>query len=450
MRLRLLLTLFLVVPASAAHGSTVSVTGLEYGGSRTLTYTGSDGGSTVRFIDGAQGSMRIVDTEPITAGARCTVIVPTIATCTNWAKIDAGGGGGDDTIDISRAGGYSSQGDPVEDLLDLLNPPDYGFPAILRGGDGNDTLVGGSASDLLDGGSGSDQLQGGPGADAVDYSTRTAPVTVTLGTGADGEAGEADTVGLDVEHILGGSWDDTLTGSGAANIVVGGGGNDTLHGASGNDQLRGGPGADTITGGHGNDTASGEAGADHIVGGLGGDALAGGADEDTLLGNDGGDRLDPGAGDDITDGGGGADVFVPGPGADVFDGGENTGSGPQVDAFSYGATDSGIVVGLDGIPGDGPEGDDNVVRMERLTGTPFDDRLVGGGLGEHLIGGDGNDYITGESGRDTLEGGPGDDQLFAAGDGAADALDCGEGFFDEAQFDLDVDTLIDCEVLSTV
>ena len=56
-----------------------------------------------------------------------------------------------------------------------------------------------------------------------------------------------------IENILSGSGDDSLTGNSAANNISGGGGNDTLIGGLGNDTLIGGDGNDTLIGGLGND-----------------------------------------------------------------------------------------------------------------------------------------------------------------------------------------------------
>jgi hypothetical protein len=117
----------------------------------------------------------------------------------------------------------------------------------LRGESGNDTLDGGAGNDFLAGfagidrligGTGSDGLVGGPGFDIADYSARTAPVTVTVGDAVgDGEAGEGDNVAIDVEHVRGGSGDDTLVASSAATTLTGGPGFDNLIGGPGNDNI---------------------------------------------------------------------------------------------------------------------------------------------------------------------------------------------------------------------
>ena len=116
----------------------------------------------------------------------------------------------------------------------------------LQGGDGADTLQGGDANDVLQGGTGADTLQGDAGSDLADY-PRTAPVTVSIGDGAnDGETGEGDDVQADVERLRGGSADDTLTGNAVANVIYGAAGNDLIDGNAGNDILYGQAGADTI------------------------------------------------------------------------------------------------------------------------------------------------------------------------------------------------------------
>ncbi|HEX8911357.1 MAG TPA: right-handed parallel beta-helix repeat-containing protein [Humisphaera sp.] len=161
----------------------------------------------------------------------------------------------------------------------------------LNGGDGNDTLVGGGGSDTLkggagtdvlrgnagddrlDGGTGADDLWGGSGIDTVDYAARTAAVTVSLnGVADDGELYEKDNARGDVENVLGGSGNDTLTGSAAANVLLGNGGNDTLRGGMGDDTLDGGTGADKLYGEGGNDTLKARDGAaDALDGGSGND-----------------------------------------------------------------------------------------------------------------------------------------------------------------------------------
>ncbi len=145
----------------------------------------------------------------------------------------------------------------------------------LYGGSGNDTLTGNALPNRLEGRGGSDTFietsdtstdvfvgAGGGGtdtasADTVDYSIRGASHPVTLkisGLPESGEPGENDTIGNDIENLVGGSGDDTLWGSTASNRLNGGPGNDVIHGLAGNDVLIGGDGNDTLYGDAGDDT----------------------------------------------------------------------------------------------------------------------------------------------------------------------------------------------------
>lgn len=147
-----------------------------------------------------------------------------------------------------------------------------GSPAVNRiyGGSGDDTLQGLGGNDLLDMGDGHDTVDAGGikdgadkiigwnGMDTVDYGDRFAAVKVVLNeSGGDGEAGENDTVKSDVEHVVGGSGNDTITGSLYANTLTGGEGADTIAGGDNHDTLYGGGGDDTLDGGAGTDFADG-------------------------------------------------------------------------------------------------------------------------------------------------------------------------------------------------
>ena len=146
------------------------------------------------------------DVESVTGGSGSDAITGSAS-----ANLLTGGGGNDDL--------YGVGGD------DALNG-ETGVDT-LGGGTGADSLHGGADDDTLDGGTGPDALIGGAGTDTADYSSRAAAVTVTLdGAVNDGELGEGDRA--DVENISGGTGDDTLAGSGAANTLSGGGGDDAI------------------------------------------------------------------------------------------------------------------------------------------------------------------------------------------------------------------------------
>ena len=117
-------------------------------------------------------------------------------------------------------------------------------------------------------------MSGGPGTDTVSYAERSTPVVVTLpapgtlasmgaGTlstlvaGEGGSLGEGDRLSGDIEVLVGGSADDTLTGNDGPNLISGAGGNDTIGGSGGNDSVSGGAGNDALSGGPGVDTIDG-------------------------------------------------------------------------------------------------------------------------------------------------------------------------------------------------
>ena len=89
---------------------------------------------------------------------------------------------------------------------------------------------------------------------------------------------------------------DTLSGTGGADVIAGLGGNDTISGGGGNDIICGGDGNDKITGSAGNDTIYGDNGNDRLTGASGHDTLNGGDGADKLSGSAGNDNLTGGLG----------------------------------------------------------------------------------------------------------------------------------------------------------
>jgi Ca2+-binding RTX toxin-like protein len=157
----------------------------------------------------------------------------------------------------------------------------------IFGNGGDDYIFGSFGRDLIDGGSEGDDMLGGGDRDTVDYSTRTNPLTIGLGTlPDDGEAGEGDNVRSDFEVVLGGSGSDTISHGGSRPInLYGNAGNDTLTGGPAGDFLVGGPGADQLNGlGEADafDTEDGER--DTVEGGDGVDTVLK-SDSDDILNN---------------------------------------------------------------------------------------------------------------------------------------------------------------------
>lgn len=161
------------------------------------------------------------------------------------------GGPGDD--DITGYGGQDQlYGDADQDQLYGGNDADtlFGGEGMdrLDGGADPDTLHGDNGPDTLLGGTGNDKMYGDAGTDTVSYQSLVQPVTVDLDGSAfdDGPANEGDTVGADVENIIGSKSDDVLTGNGADNYIEGGPGKDTIDGGGGEDTLMGQEGDDTL------------------------------------------------------------------------------------------------------------------------------------------------------------------------------------------------------------
>jgi len=213
-----------------SDNSTTAELDYAYYGSRTAAvFVNVDGTSN----DGASG-------ETDNVNSTCEVVA---------------GGSGNDTLigmdNTSLSFGHMLLGGLGNDTMDGKGGVD-----TLNGGDGDDTLYDGSSGASAV--SGSDVFIGGNGTDLMDYSARSAALTVTMnGTAADdGESGEQDNVRADVENITGGTVTDIITGNDLDNVIKGGLGNDSLVGGKGNDTFDEGAvtsGSDVFIGGDGAD-----------------------------------------------------------------------------------------------------------------------------------------------------------------------------------------------------
>ncbi len=374
----------------------------------------------------------------------------------------------------------------------------YTGAITVYGGDGNDTLVGGDGVDTINGGAGNDAITGNAGndilngdagddtfdegaaanggdvitggadTDTVNYTARTAVITVTVGAGAndgDGTATENDDITASVEVVDSGSGNDVLTGDGGDNVLNGNAGNDTIVGGAGDDTINGGAGDDTIDEGNatsGADTIICGAGTDFVdysgrsaaltitmqTGANDGEAgetddvrsdcenLTGGSAADTITGNNLANDIDGGAGNDTLDGGAGNDIFRQGAAAD---GADDITGGLGDDLVDYSNRTAALTVTMgDGLANDGLAGEtDNIGSdiewldagsgVDSLTGNDLDNRIDGGAGADTLIsGGLGNDELFGNVGNVvSMLGGAGDDTIDG---GAGDvAIDCGAG-----------------------
>ena len=133
-----------------------------------------------------------------------------------------------------------------------------GGGSVINGTSGNDTLTGTFGNDTINGlggndlvlagsSGGADVINGGAGFDSIELAsraTRAMVVDFAAGTITGGSSGTISFTG--VERVVAGSFNDSLTGSGAVQNLGGNAGADTLWGAGGNDTLWGGGGADTF------------------------------------------------------------------------------------------------------------------------------------------------------------------------------------------------------------
>ncbi len=207
----------------------------------------------------------------------------------------------DDIATVGSGGVYVLRGANGNDTLTGSTQADtlFGFDGndsltggggddSLIGGMGNDTLTGNNRNDSLNGGLGDDSLDGGAGLDTAIFGA--ADNTVNLSINGAQNTGEGTDTLSNIENLVGGAGNDSLTGDNNANLLDGGTGNDTLNG---------GQGADTLIGGDGNDTLNGGQGSDSLIGGDGNDSLTGAGQNDTLIGGNGNDTLTGGVQADI-------------------------------------------------------------------------------------------------------------------------------------------------------
>ncbi|KQN89779.1 hypothetical protein ASE95_16480 [Sphingomonas sp. Leaf231] len=210
---------------------------------------------------------------------------------------------------------------------------------------------------------------------------------------------------------------------------------------------------ENVVTGDGNDTISGNALANEIRGMRGNDVLFGAAGDDRMYGGAGNDRLDGGTGADLLDGGAGNDTYVvdaagdivieaAGAGTDTvyatiaytmsahvenlyLSGGARAGTGNALDNNMYGTNFADTLSGLDG--------------NDVLKGYAGDDRLSGDFGHDTLHGHEGNDWLDGGAGADTMEGGIGNDIYVVdhAGDQVTEFFQNGTGGVDTVQAAVD-------------
>ncbi len=278
------------------------------------------------------------------------------------------------------------------------------------GGKGNDTLTGDGGNNAFAGSAGKDVIDGKGGIDIIDYFDKTTSVKVTLNgshsasvyIGGTTASKIEDTV-KNIENVVGGSGNDTLTGDGHDN---------QFHGADGKDVIDGGDGVDTADY-SGNTTGISVtlvkgAGTVFVTGSL--------TDRDTLKHIE---NITGGAGNDTITGDSGNNSIFGGGGADVLDGG---GGSDTVD-FSDKTADISLDLSFPSFLTIGGATEDTISNFENVVGGAGNDYLLGmSGQANALAGENGNDTLFGrgaaapikgvQQAGDSLYGGAGNDTFY--------------------------------------
>jgi Ca2+-binding RTX toxin-like protein len=349
--------------------------------------------------------------------------------------------GGNDTISGGTGADTINGGDGVDVLYSDTTSPllGSGSDPILDHGTEIDTLVAGDGEDFLFAGYG-DSADGGAGNDTLYVSFFAAPSGVTFDANlATQTIGGGTITGIEnISWIEGSNYDDNfnlnsdfdtglpghariyaLSGN---DVVIAGYSTWLIDGGAGDDTLDGRNSAylDEIQGGDGNDTIYGSTrlagGNIELNGGAGDDTIIGGTADELLVGGDGNDSITDGAGSDHVDAGAGnfdsiyASVDYS---DDIFDGGDGT---HDIVYFSnaLAAVQANLTTGTaQSVAGEDAAGIgvDQLVNIEDLYGSAFDDIITGDAGDNGLFGRDGNDVLNGGTGADVLTGGVGNDIL---------------------------------------
>jgi Ca2+-binding RTX toxin-like protein len=264
-----------------------------------------------------------------------------------------------------------------------------GFNDSITGGSSSAQIIAGNFFEIFDGGAGNDTINGADGTDRVQYNNATGGVTVVLDTVLGGTyAGTAtgngsvgsDTL-LNIEHVVGSNFADTLTGGDSNDGFEGFGGSDTIHGLGGIDTIRYDRSTSAVT------VTFTAAGVGTATDGLGGtdtfdgiESARGSDNNDTFTGSAADESFEGMAGNDTINGGGG------------------------IDTVRYSGGGAGVTVVLAGGAAtvtDAWGGTDSLTGIENIQGSLFNDSLTGDASDNVLQGLSGNDTLTGGLGKDT-------------------------------------------------
>ncbi len=357
------------------------------------------------------------------------------------------GGNGTDTLI------YSGITDNVS--ADLFSVNADGFSTLTAGaktdllknienittGSGNDSLVGNNADNHFIAGEGSDTIRGGAGADRVTLN-HTSNLTIDMiNDSVSGHNADIDII-EDIEHIVTGSGNDTITTDTGNNSIEAGAGNDIVIGSAGNDTLIGGSGINTISY---ETTTSGvsirlsqAANIDQIN--YDNDDLSQGSATGASIGSDILNNFRVAIGTDFNDsiygshenntvfGGAGDDYFdMRGDNNDIIDGGEGYDHLDHSDEENRIRIDMTVTETRDGIEdlvtvdiaddtAIGGGNNDYVKNIEYFTLGRNNDSVIGTSSAQTIYSREGNDTIRGGGGNDYIHSGIGNDDVYV-GDG---------------------------------
>ena len=160
------------------------------------------------------------------------------------------GGGGSDTYYVDNAGDVVEETDAnsTTGSSDIVYSQiaNYTLSSNVENGVINTNsaanMTGNALNNSLHAGGGDNIIDGGDGSDTLYYSKSTAAVSVNLSlSGAQATGGSGNDTLMNIEHIVGSNYNDTLTGNAISNYLNGGSGNDVLDGGAGSDNLNGEP-----------------------------------------------------------------------------------------------------------------------------------------------------------------------------------------------------------------
>ncbi|WP_185993737.1 beta strand repeat-containing protein [Variovorax sp. KBS0712] len=246
-----------------------------YAGDGDNVLTGGDGVDAASYIYATSGvtvSLAIAAAQATGGSGTDTLVGIESLTGSNFNDTLTGDGGanvlnGAAGADVMRGGvGNDSYyvdnaGDAITELLNEGTDTVYSSISYTLGANlenlylntiGAVNGTGNALANVLYAGAGNNVIDGLDGTDTVSFGYAASAVTVSLATtAAQATGGSGSDTLLNIESLIGSSYNDILTGNAAANGLTGGAGNDTLDGGAGADALVGGLGNDIYVLGRG-------------------------------------------------------------------------------------------------------------------------------------------------------------------------------------------------------